>query len=102
LIAKNATHVSVLFRTVVVMEIRHHFTDHPAVVGETYGEHLRVAAGFAGSLALAAGAAAVHAVIPSMFERTASRRIIAMHEKMTTGARAALHQPGKNRPVRAA
>ncbi|MFK8022450.1 MAG: DUF6356 family protein [Ilumatobacter sp.] len=69
------------------MGIRAHFTEHPDSVGETYGEHFRVASGFAGSLAVAALAAAVHAVIPSRCEKTASTRILAMHEKMTTGAR---------------
>ena len=84
------------------MEIRQHFTEHPASVGETYGEHFRVAAGFAGSLAIAAAAAAIHAVVPSRCAKTASSRIVTMHEQMTSGARAANHQPGKNRPVRAA
>lgn len=84
------------------MQIREHFTDHPASVGETYGEHFRVAAGFAASLGVAAVAAAVHAVIPSWCTRTASARIAALHEQMTSGARAGVHQPGKNRPVRAA
>ena len=71
------------------MEIRHHFTEHPESVGETYGEHFKVAAGFAGSLAVAAVAAAVHAVVPSRCTGTASKRIIAMHEQMTAGARGA-------------
>ncbi|MFT6393303.1 MAG: hypothetical protein ACJA14_002833, partial [Ilumatobacter sp.] len=53
------------------MAIRQHFTEHPESVGETYGEHFRVAAGFAGSLAIAAAAAAVHAVIPSRCTTTA-------------------------------
>jgi len=81
------------------MDLRHHFTEHPASVGESYGEHFRVAAGFAGSLAFAAAAAAVHAVIPSMCSKTASRRIIAMHDTMTTGARGAAIDAS---PVRAA
>ncbi|MGB3733916.1 MAG: DUF6356 family protein [Ilumatobacter sp.] len=90
------------------MQIRQHFTEHPASVGETYGEHFKVAAGFAGSLAIAAMAAAVHAVVPSRCSKTASKRITAMHQQMTSGARAATleevadHQPGKNRPVVAA
>lgn len=84
------------------MEIRQHFTEHPASVGETYGEHFRVAAGFAGSLAIAAASAAVHAIVPSWCTKTASSRIVSLHEQMTSGARAASHQPGKNRPVRAA
>lgn len=70
------------------MAIRQHFTDHPASVGETYGEHFKVSAGFAGSLAFAAVAAALHAVVPSRCTKTASTRIIAMHERMTTGPRA--------------
>jgi len=70
------------------MQMRRHFTEHPASVGESYGEHFRVAAGFAGQLALAAGAAAIHAAVPSLCTKSASRRICALHEKMTTGARA--------------
>ena len=44
------------------MAAPHIFTDHPNSVGETYGEHARFALRFAGQLAMAAGAAAVHAV----------------------------------------
>lgn len=70
------------------MDLRRSFTEHPASVGETWGEHCRVALGFSRDLAIAAGAAAVHAVVPSLFRTTASRRICALHERMTTGARA--------------
>lgn len=84
------------------MDIRHHFTEHPESVGETYGEHFKVAAGFAGSLAIAAVAAAVHAVIPSRCTKTASRRIVAMHEQMTTGARAAGDESVADQPAAAA
>jgi hypothetical protein len=71
------------------MGLRHTFTDHPASVGETWGQHCRVALGFSRDLAIAAGAAAVHALVPSLCASTASRRICALHERMTTGARAA-------------
>ncbi|MCH9838737.1 MAG: DUF6356 family protein [Ilumatobacter sp.] len=84
------------------MEIRQHFTEHPASVGETYGEHFRVAVGFAVSLAVAAAAAAVHAVVPSWCTKTASSRIVSLHEQMTSGARAAVHQSEKKRPISAA
>lgn len=47
-------------------------TDHPQAVGETYGQHFRFAIGFAGTLFLAAGAAAVHALLPFLFQHTAS------------------------------
>lgn len=69
------------------MNLRSAFTEHPASVDETYTEHMRVALGFAGSLAVAAGAALVHAVVPSLCEKTASKRIRAMHATMTSGAR---------------
>lgn len=71
------------------MDLRHTFTDHPASVGETWGQHCRVALRFSRDLAVAAGAAAVHALVPSLCTTTASRRIHALHEAMTTGARAA-------------
>jgi hypothetical protein len=47
-----------------------------------------VALGFSRDLAIAAGAAAVHAIVPSMCETAASRRICELKERMTTGARA--------------
>ncbi len=73
------------------MEIRKAFTEHPASVGESYGEHMRVSLGFAGNCALAAGAAFVHAIVPSMCSKSASTRIRAMHATISTGARGAAH-----------
>jgi Family of unknown function (DUF6356) len=70
------------------MAMRRFFSEHPASVGETYGEHFRVATSFAGQLALAAGAAAVHAVVPSLCTTSASTRICALHERMATRAQA--------------
>ena len=58
------------------------FTTHPQSVDETYFEHMRFAAWFAGNLAAAAGAAAVHAVLPFLFEKTASRIIERLHHRM--------------------
>jgi len=49
------------------------FADHPDRVEETYLEHARFAAGFSFWLFVAAVAAAVHAVLPFLFEKTASR-----------------------------
>ena len=51
------------------------FIDHPASVNETYFEHLRFALSFALLLAGAAFAALVHAIIPALFEKTASQII---------------------------
>ena len=70
------------------MDLLRNFTEHPASVGETWGEHCCVALSFSRDLAIAAGAAAVHAIVPSMCETTASRRICALKDRMTTGARA--------------
>jgi Family of unknown function (DUF6356) len=57
------------------------FLDHPSTVDETYGEHARFAGGFALKLFAAAGAAAVHAVIPCLFEKTASRIVADLYAR---------------------
>ena len=57
------------------------FTDHPASVDETYGEHARFAFSFSMKLFAAAFAALIHAVLPFMFEKTASRMIADMHAR---------------------
>ena len=49
------------------------FTHHPAAVGETYLGHLAFAAWFASRLFAAGAAALVHALLPFLFETTASR-----------------------------
>ena len=51
---------------------------------ETYFEHMRFAGWFAVRLLMAGGAATVHAVIPCLFESTASRMISQMHERLTS------------------
>ena len=57
------------------------FLDHPRSVDENYAEHARFAFGFAARLFAAAMAAAVHAVIPCLFEKTASRMIADMYAR---------------------
>jgi len=57
------------------------FLSHPRAVNESYGEHAIFAGGFAVRLILAGGAALVHAVIPCLFEKTASRMIADMYAK---------------------
>ena len=63
------------------------FLSHPQTVDESYGEHFWFALGFAAKLFGAACAAMVHAVIPCLFERTASRMICEMHERIISRAR---------------
>ena len=58
------------------------FVDHPASVNETYLQHAAFAGRFALTLFAAGSAALIHAVIPSMFETTASRMIAKLHAQM--------------------
>jgi len=64
------------------------FLSHPQSVDESYGEHFLFALGFASRLFGAASAALVHAVIPCLFETTASRMIRQMHERIVRRGRA--------------
>ena len=58
------------------------FLDHPADVGESYGEHLREASRF--GLAMIGGGIAclVHAVVPALFETRGSTTIARLHDKL--------------------
>ena len=57
------------------------FLDHPAQVNETFLEHMAFALKFSGLLFAAAGAALVHAVIPCLFEKTASGIIARLYAR---------------------
>ena len=57
------------------------FLTHPRSVDESYFEHMAFAGRFSGKLFLAAGCALVHAVLPFMFEKTASRMIAEMYAR---------------------
>jgi hypothetical protein len=69
------------------------FTDHPASVGETYGEHLVSAWGFAFTLLAAAAACWLHGVFPFAFQSSGSRRVVALHSRMVANRRRALTPP---------
>jgi hypothetical protein len=58
------------------------FTRHPASVGETYLQHLRAAATFGLGMLAGGLACVVHAVLPFLFERTASRYIEQLYQQM--------------------
>lgn len=75
--------------------IRRVFLDHPAAVDESYGQHFRFALGFSLALFGAAFAALVHALVPCLFEKTASRRVAALHAR--TANRGA--EPQEREPV---
>jgi hypothetical protein len=59
------------------------FREHPRSVGETYLEHLAVAASFGARLLSVGLACLVHAVVPRLFTCTASRAIADLHGRMT-------------------
>jgi uncharacterized protein DUF6356 len=60
------------------------FTRHPATVGESYSEHMGVAAGFGTRLFLASLACFVHALLPFLFERTGSNTVQLLYGRMIT------------------
>jgi Family of unknown function (DUF6356) len=77
------------------------FCDHPASVDETYTEHLAAAGGFAVRLFAAALVCSVHAVLPFLFEKTASAIVGGLHERMVAKRRRLTGTPslGPNRGV---
>ena len=58
------------------------FTDHPRSVGESYWQHMAMSLSFAGTLALGAVAALVHALLPFLFVRTSSGIVTRLHKRM--------------------
>jgi hypothetical protein len=68
-------------RRAMTTRIAQLFTAHPSSVDESYFEHMAFAAWFSSRLMLAAGAALVHALLPFMFEKTASGIIRQLYER---------------------
>lgn len=60
------------------------FVQHPASVGETYLQHMGVAASFGWAMAKASCACFVHAVVPGLCEKTGSSIIRDLHGRMVT------------------
>jgi hypothetical protein len=59
------------------------FFDHPASVGESYGEHFGVAARFGAAMLVGALGAFVHALIPAFCKRTGSNTVKRLHAQLT-------------------
>ena len=59
------------------------FTKHPEAVGESYGEHFRVASGFGWAMLVGALAAFTHALIPALCQRTSSNTVKRLHARLT-------------------
>lgn len=58
------------------------FVDHPRSVGETYAEHMQVASSFGVRMIVGGLACLVHALLPSLFEKTGSNMIRKLHDRM--------------------
>lgn len=63
------------------------FTEHPASVGETYGEHLMMASGFGIRMVLGGIACLIHGLLPFLFVKTGSAQISGLHETMVANRR---------------
>ena len=64
------------------MPLRRLFTEHPESVGETYWQHMGMALSFAGRMFAASVCCAVHGLFPFLFEKTGSRCIENLHDRM--------------------
>jgi hypothetical protein len=75
------------------MDLHRMFTEHPASVGETYGEHMVRASWFGARMMLAGLACMVHAALPFLFVRTGSRAIEELHDRMLVSRRRSTAPP---------
>lgn len=58
------------------------FADHPRSVGESYLQHLAMAMSFALRMLTGSICCLLHALFPFLFERTGSRIIAELHDRM--------------------
>lgn len=58
------------------------FLDHPETVNESYVRHFGHAFGFAASMFAGSIVCLIHAVVPALFEKTGSRIITRLHNRM--------------------
>jgi hypothetical protein len=75
------------------------FTAHPSSVGETYLEHLAVAAGFGGRMVLGGMVCLVHGLLPFLFPSTGSTIIDDLHRRMVLQRRRRAEQPSGAGPM---
>ena len=71
------------------------FTEHPASVNETYGQHLHSATSFGVRMVVGGLACLVHGLLPFLFTSTGSNTIRALHERMVTNR---ARQPARTPP----
>ncbi len=58
------------------------FIDHPRAIGETYGQHARTALSFGARMVTGGLACMVHAIVPGLFVKTASRTVVQLDAEM--------------------
>ena len=63
------------------------FLDHPHSFGESYWQHQRRALHFGISMITAGAACLVHALVPAVFVRTASSRVLSLYDEMNATRR---------------
>ncbi len=64
------------------MSLKTLFTEHPASVDETYGEHFVMATGFGTRMILGGFACLLHGIFPFLFVKTGSAQISTLHDRM--------------------
>ena len=62
--------------------LRKYFIQHPAEVGESYGEHFRAAGAFGVRMIGGGLACVVHAVVPGLFVTTGSGTVNRLYQQM--------------------
>jgi hypothetical protein len=75
------------------------FSEHPASVGETYGEHMVRATSFGARMMFAGFACLVHGFLPFLFERTGSRTVAELNDRMIVNRRAQLDRIASDKRI---
>lgn len=78
------------------------FTEHPATVNETYGQHFAAAAGFGFKMIGGGIVCLLHAIVPGAFCTKGSDTICELYEKMVTNRRRLAEQRDASMPMRKA
>jgi len=72
-----------------------YFTAHLSNIGESYGQHFLHASYYFVMLLTAAICALIHAILPFLFEKTASQIISKLYSKMTERKLLEAYSPSK-------
>ncbi|MGL5136514.1 MAG: DUF6356 family protein [Beijerinckiaceae bacterium] len=79
----------------MLTRFRNLFHAHPDALGESYFEHLGHAMSYAGRLFAASFCAFTHALLPFLFEKTASTLIKQMHGEIVARGAATPAEPAR-------